>query len=127
MAYKDRTIKLNDETHLDHMNTIRQGKLGHQEHTGSNTHKTVHNADNYIVILCITYVLFSLSVHKRVYIKADLYPVIIIREYVFKVFSAGIRKRLKGSRAGAHTHTHTHFLLYILNILHSKLLQMLQT
>ncbi len=37
-AYKDRTIKLNDETHLDHMDTTRQRKLGHQEHMGSKTH-----------------------------------------------------------------------------------------
>ncbi len=37
-AYKDRTIKLNDEIHLVHMNTIRRGKLGHREHMGSKTH-----------------------------------------------------------------------------------------
>ncbi len=36
-AYKDRPITLNDETHLDHMNTIRLGKLGHREHMGSKT------------------------------------------------------------------------------------------
>ncbi len=51
-------------------------------------------------------------------IKADLYPLwLLIRQYVFKVDSAGIRKQLKWSRAGAHTHTHTHtqtvFIVYI--------------
>ncbi len=53
-AYKDRTIQLNDETHLDHMNTIRQGKLGHREHMGRKTHtKPVHNPDKELVdIFC---------------------------------------------------------------------------
>ncbi len=47
-AYKDRTIKLNDEIHLVHMNTIRRGNWVTGNTWGAKPHKTVHNPDSMV-------------------------------------------------------------------------------